>query len=710
MNRIVITIGFALLAASACPGQERESSWDRAFHDALSDKAAVVEIIRRAGESPDPAAIRFLEARALGWPHGAYARPALVALGRNPAAGYIDFVSGIADRARRDPDKIAALEFLESAPAHRTAALPRLLALLRRHHADPFGEGLLGILQRYLLRPLDPQARGAILDAFLDIYTDEEQRFLARHAWDATRGFALRERLPFLVHALESMDSRCALEAATALLDGRVGGAEDLLVECLVRRPAAASRAALWDVLGQAKREVLWIKVLERVGDLDWGDLGHVREALTGCDAAPVGPLLMGALQERTEAKLAVLALHWMRDRRVVSAMPQVRAALLRSDDPRIKILAADVMCELSDDGDWWRRAQRYIESGGETTRLDRIDALIDLGLKSPRVRGWLRERLGRRQKWEVLAHLIQAAGAAGFRDVTKHVERFLDHDRWQVRLATIECLVASGQRRALPRLAAVTGDERHRLARAAADGLHRLTGQRFGTDPDDWRRHISRLPAHWKPLGLPAPETGGARDVRYGPSFYGLDLRSNRVVFVCDLSGSMAGLKLETLKRELISAVATINKPGGFNLVFFSKDVEPVWPRLALGVPRMKKKAAERVAQLVANGGTDVWGGLELALQDREADTIVLLTDGQPSQGRYREPADILRQTRRLNRSRRMQIHTIFVHTPEDAYPLPRVVNGLDESAAREFLERLAAHNQGLHKFARSSRRPESE
>jgi hypothetical protein len=76
------------------------------------------------------------------------------------------------------------------------------------------------------------------------------------------------------------------------------------------------------------------------------------------------------------------------------------------------------------------------------------------------------------------------------------------------------------------------------------------------------------------------------------------------------------------------------------------------------------------------------VYDTLEFALQDREVDTIFILSDGYPSAGRYVDTDSILREIKVLNRSRGVSI------------------NGIAFGEQSHLLERLAAENNGEYKF----------
>lgn len=677
-----------LLFAPTVRAQNLDRDWDEHYRSRLTDRTAVLTLFDEARACGQGAAVAFLENRGRTWPRGAYAEEALAALGRIERIDFIGFILGLARRAPRDSVKVGLWGHLESAPAHRERGLPHLVSLTRRHKSEPIGADLLDIVIRYLEAPAGITSRSRVVDLLFDLYTDADAKHMASGIWDCARKTTVQERRPFLVRALESLDGQRALEAAAELLDQRAPGADDLLIEMLCRDVVAADRIGLWAVLARPRSEVLWLEILSSTSEMSWEEIDHVRRWLVREDNRNVGAMLSEALRTGADVRLSVLALGWFRRRKVGHIEGTVRRALVESDDPRVKIAAAEALAEITGDATWWERGTRYLEASRFDDRLERLEAVMDIRLRSNRMQAWIRETLKKTKRWELMAHLLRAAPSCGFEDLSALAAPFVEHDRWQVRLAAIECFVAAADRLALPHLAQATGEKRERLARLAADGLARLTGRDYGTAPDSWRRYVAKLPASWRPV--PPGHRREKIDRRYGPAFYGLDLRSNFVIFVCDVSGSMEGTKIETLSRELVKVTKAIRKPGGFNLVFFSDHVHEHWPSLRSGTPGAHKSARERAGRLIANGGTNLWGGLETALKDTEADTIVILTDGQPSKGRFQDPQRILQQTHRLNRARRMQIHTIFVAQNAGAL-----------EGSNPFLTELAANNDGLYLMA---------
>ncbi len=72
------------------------------------------------------------------------------------------------------------------------------------------------------------------------------------------------------------------------------------------------------------------------------------------------------------------------------------------------------------------------------------------------------------------------------------------------------------------------------------------------------------------------------------------------------------------------------------------------------------EEKKFEYVQDLKLAGGTNIFDSIEIAMQDPAIDTVYLLTDGQPTTGRYSTPPGIVKGVRDLNRARAVTFHCI--------------------------------------------------
>jgi Ca-activated chloride channel family protein len=116
-------------------------------------------------------------------------------------------------------------------------------------------------------------------------------------------------------------------------------------------------------------------------------------------------------------------------------------------------------------------------------------------------------------------------------------------------------------------------------------------------------------------------------------------DVNPKDVVFVMDTSGSMAGKKLEQLKKAMTFCVENLNDTDRFELVRFSTEAEPFFEKLTEATKANRDKANDFIKGLRPIGGTAIADSLESAQKLRPADNtrpfvIVFLTDGKPTIG----------------------------------------------------------------------------
>ncbi len=116
-------------------------------------------------------------------------------------------------------------------------------------------------------------------------------------------------------------------------------------------------------------------------------------------------------------------------------------------------------------------------------------------------------------------------------------------------------------------------------------------------------------------------------------------------VVFAVDTSGSMAGPKIEQLKRALRYCIQGLGERDRFEIVRFSTEAEPLFGSLVDASPANRTKALSFVDGFHAAGGTAIQEALDRSLhagdsvRDATRDAgrpylVAFLTDGQPTVG----------------------------------------------------------------------------
>jgi hypothetical protein len=204
------------------------------------------------------------------------------------------------------------------------------------------------------------------------------------------------------------------------------------------------------------------------------------------------------------------------------------------------------------------------------------------------------------------------------------------------------------------------------------AGSLERLTGLSLGTEPDRWQRWWETEGPTFELPAAPAKlEKKGATEQRT-VSFYGLPIFADDLVFAIDTSDSMkqpsAGeggdSRMAVAKRELGQAIEGLSESGSFDIVNFGKSAWSWKGELVSASSRNKRAAQKHVEYLRYSWGTELYVALEHAFQDRRADTIILLTDGDPQLSVMMDRGALRRIVTQWNRSRHTTIDCLSIGT----------------------------------------------
>ncbi len=169
------------------------------------------------------------------------------------------------------------------------------------------------------------------------------------------------------------------------------------------------------------------------------------------------------------------------------------------------------------------------------------------------------------------------------------------------------------------------------------------------------------------------AAETSIAGGSGGAASFFGLESRGTRFVYIVDVSGSMrqAG-KLGVLQQQLIASINGLPERARFNVIFYNDNAQILtgnkkWLR-AEG--SQKRFAARIIRGVSSGGGTNPLPAFEAAFSLRpKPDAIFFMTDGV-------FPYDLAPEALRLNLSRGAltPINTISFISREAADQLQRI------------------------------------
>jgi hypothetical protein len=158
------------------------------------------------------------------------------------------------------------------------------------------------------------------------------------------------------------------------------------------------------------------------------------------------------------------------------------------------------------------------------------------------------------------------------------------------------------------------------------------------------------------------------------------------RVVFVCDATGTMLGLKYKLLQKQVYKAIESLSSQQSFNVIFFlGGDSDAEWARpfstkLESATPEAKANARTFVERLAVGGkGTNPLPALRRALQSRP-EVVYFLTDGEFNNVVSYE--QVIAEVRKMNASKAVRLNTIAFMS--------------DDERAEQALKQLASENGG--------------
>lgn len=317
-----------------------------------------------------------------------------------------------------------------------------------------------------------------------------------------------------------------------------------------------------------------------------------------------------------------------------------------------------------------------------------------------------------------------------------------LSDPAWEVRALAAAICVRAKLVEAAGALVLGLEKEDGRLRKDFDDALLALVGVRFYGDAalaKQWwaanqtsvaekAKALADAGEYDKPVGpietwdAPDAATGEADKAKgVTSSFYGISTPSRRILIVADISFSMAdpagakpaaptgtgkdaypaptgSAKIDIARWQLHRAVAALPKDASFDFVVFSESYKLWQPEMTEATDGAKAKAHDFIDAIKPNGTTNICDTLEkvfdlavagpaggrgkAARDGLGADTVYLMTDGNPNRGRITDGAALVDSLIARNRSARLVIHTI----------------GIGEAAGSSLLQTLAKRTGGQY------------
>lgn len=363
-------------------------------------------------------------------------------------------------------------------------------------------------------------------------------------------------------------------------------------------------------------------------------------EAIGQRDAKGMNKALLGTLKDTapTVQLAAIAAL----DKRGEGVHGSALKKLIKSKDERVRRQAVISLGQIrSGDDDWADELKDLAKHKNPEVRMGAVVALAEL--RTP----------------EALQSLYRLLGDP-------------DH---LVQREALQQLGNLRRKETLPALFARINGARGLNRMQLLSTLRLITGVDQGTSAERWQRW-------WKDVGEdfvvpPYEEAERAERERQRrrsanstvSSFFGLQIVSNRICFVMDVSGSMqqrskGGMRIDSAKKQLKGVLEQYPAGDLFNVIFFSSDVHSWEGKLVKMDDKARKDALQYVERQTPGGATAIYDALEMAFQDRRIDTIFLLTDGVPTGGTIDDPERIRAEVKLWNTSRHIRINCIAIGT----------------------------------------------
>jgi HEAT repeat protein len=289
---------------------------------------------------------------------------------------------------------------------------------------------------------------------------------------------------------------------------------------------------------------------------------------------------------------------------------------------------------------------------------------------------------------------------------------KLLQDKDWRVRCAAIEACQVLREKPAIGWLIDILDKEKGRLRWDLLLALKDLTGKDLGLDAKAWKGWWD---ANKETFQIPGAGTNGEAAPSVGQTtatFFKIPILSSNIVFILDLSGSMKdpgkeqdgrsrGLsKLDIAKQGMIDTIRGLPQDSRFALFGLGSNEDHSWPLkkqktwkgkldLLQATPANKSDAEKWVRSLEARGWTNVYDAIEYAFENPDVDTIYFYTDGGASKGAFVFTDEILIMLERLNRHRKIMIHTVEVPGEKE--------NTADNI---RLLKELATHTKGNYKL----------
>jgi hypothetical protein len=485
----------------------------------------------------------------------------------------------------------------------------------------------------------------------------------------------LRRRYPLLAALCGAALVGLLLGPARAVEGGPSDEASSAAARRAMDDPDPSARAAAVRRLAPLRDAAALAQVVEALSDAH----PYVRRAAAGVLGVAIAPDVRARLLREAPSWRSEVAREEVTRAFALWVDDDGRTGLLRSLADREPAVRAAACRWLGDDGDD-AAGQALLRATGDSDGLVRATAYDALSARgrtkgaSRAVPAWMKGIADRdpRVRMSALEGSAAAASPGEARETAMvAVQHGLDDAVWSVRLVAAGLAGAIRDRRLLAPLVEALKDPRDRVAQAAGASLTRLTGIPFDADHARWSAWLAGDGASFDPESVEprraAPFDAGGK-TSAPVRILDMPIASSHVAFVLDASGSMlekdgpGGTRWDRLRAEMDRVLEALGTSAEGNVVLFSDEAKALFPEAVRFSPAVRARVKEALAARAPAGRTALYDGVFAALADPAVDTVVVISDGAPSAGRFFTKTDVRQEIERANRWRRARIDIVSV------------------------------------------------
>ncbi len=243
----------------------------------------------------------------------------------------------------------------------------------------------------------------------------------------------------------------------------------------------------------------------------------------------------------------------------------------------------------------------------------------------------------------------------------------------------------------AVDKLVGMLDDADGRLAHEIGTTLRSITGERdMPDDAELWEGWWDIAKDSFEPAGRPttgdAGGDGGTTTVRY----FGIPIYSKRLTFLLDLSGGMdrpvggndasGPPRLQVAKDELTATLQSLPEDALGNVIFFATEYFPFYSELIPVQKSLRKLLPfimeQEIPTTVHMNRGNLYDPITTACLQESVDTLYLVTEGNPTEGRFLDRERFVRHMMRTVRFTKTEINSLFIGSASSARTYLRAVS----------------------------------